>query len=208
MVLPRASASTRNPDVTLPLLRVDDSGYYLEMRVEPDPQESSEVALTRRVPLDDLTESEWVQLQKQYEELDFSVCRHQGLNTVLEKIPDTRIQRLFVALLTFLNPRQVAIVLYLYREAAQQGNGPIVSFRSNELLESLGYTRSEDGGFTARVRSQLNQDLVALHRTELVIAKSLVNGDQLGARYRSRISCGYGIMKLTRTRGANRIRPL
>lgn len=182
MVLPRASASTRNPDVTLPLLRGDDSGYYLEMRVEPDPQESSEVALTRRVPLNDLTKSEWVQLQKQYEELDFSVCRHQGLNKVLEKIPDQRIQRLFVALLTFLNPRQVGIVLYLYKEAAQQGNGPIVSFRSNELLESLGYTRSEDGGFTARVRSQLNQDLVALHRTELVFAKSLVNGDQLGAK--------------------------
>ena len=182
MVLPRAGASVRNPDVQLPILRGDESGYYLEMRIDTDSEEESEVAVTRRVPLDDLSETEWVQLKKQYEKLDLNVCLDRGINKALEKIADTRIQRLFAALLTFLNPRQVAIVLYLYKEAALQNNGPLVSFRSNELLESLGYTRSKDGSFPARVRSQLNQDLVALHRTELVFAKSLIKGEQLGAK--------------------------
>jgi hypothetical protein len=85
-------------------------------------------------------------------------------------------------LLTFLNPRQVAIVLYLYKEAAQQGNSPLVSFRSNDLLESMGYSRAKDGSFTTRSRSQLNQDLVALHRTELVLAQSLKKGNTMGAK--------------------------
>lgn len=73
-------------------------------------------------------------------------------------------------------------MLFLYKEAARQGNGPLVSFRSNDLLESLGYTRAKDGSFTARSRSQLNQDLVALHRTELVLAQSLRKGNAMGAK--------------------------
>ncbi|NEO33171.1 MAG: hypothetical protein F6K36_22650 [Symploca sp. SIO3C6] len=182
MVLPRAGASIRNPDVQLPILRTDANGYYLEMRVDADPEEEGEVAVTRRVLLNNLSESEWAQLKKQYDNLDLNACTDQGLNKALEKISDRRIQRLFVALLTFLNPRQVAIVLFLYKETASRGNSPLVSFRSNDLLESLGYKRTKDGGFTARMRSQLNQDLVALHRTELVFAQSLNKGKQVGAK--------------------------
>ena len=182
MVLPRAGASIRNPDVQLPILKSDGDGYYLEMRVETDPKDISEVALTRRVPLEDLSEEECEELKTQYANLDLEACKDLGIGKGLEKIQDRRIQRLFMALLTFLNPRQVAIVLFLYKEAAKQGNGPIVSFRSNDLLESLGYTRAKDGSFTARSRSQLNQDLVALHRTELVMAQSLRKGNTLGAK--------------------------
>ncbi|NEP53833.1 MAG: hypothetical protein F6K65_35570, partial [Moorea sp. SIO3C2] len=98
------------------------------------------------------------------------------------KISDRRIQRLFMALLTFLNPRQVSIVLHMYKLAAEQENGPFVTFRSNDLLESLGYKRTKDGGFPAKLRSQLNQDLVALHRTELIFAQSLQKEDGVGAK--------------------------
>lgn len=52
MILPRASASLRNPDVQLPLLRSDVDGYYLEMEVKADFKDISEVAVTRRVPLE------------------------------------------------------------------------------------------------------------------------------------------------------------
>lgn len=114
--------------------------------------------------------------------MDFKVCQTQGISKGLEKIEDRRIQRLLIALLTFLNPRQVTIVFYLYRLAALQNNTPLVSFRSNELLDWLGYTRGPDGSFTSRSRSQLNQDLVTLHRTELVIAQSLKRGENLGAK--------------------------
>lgn len=182
MVLPRAGASVSNPDVRLPILRSDDDGYYLEMRVDADAKDTGEVALTRRVLLENLTSEEWEELKKQYESLNLQACTDQGISKGLEKINDRRIQRLFMALLTFLNPRQVAIVLYFYREAAKQDNGPVVHFRSNDLLEALGYTRMQDGSFTARSRSQLNRDLVALHRTELVFAQPLIKGDNIGAK--------------------------
>lgn len=182
MVLPRASASIRNPDVQLPSLRSEGDSYYLEMRIETDPKDIGEVALTRRVLLEDLSEEEWEDLNAHYANLDLEVCKNLGIGKGLEKIQDSRIQRLFMALLTFLNPRQVAVVLFLYKEAAKQGNGPVVSFRSNDLLESLGYTRAKDGSFTARSRSQLNRDLVALHRTELVMAQSLKKGNTIGAK--------------------------
>jgi hypothetical protein len=182
MVLPRAGASIKNPDVQLPILRADADGYYLEMRVNADPENKSEVALTRRVQLDELSVQEWEELKAQYANLNLKVCTEEGISKGLENIQDRRVQRLFKALLTFLNPRQVAIILFLYKEAREQGNGCLVSFRSNNLLESLGYTRAKDGSFTARSRSQLNQDLVALHRTELVFAKSLKKGNTIGAK--------------------------
>jgi hypothetical protein len=182
MVLPRAGASSRNPDAQPPILRADADGYYLEMRVDADSKDPSEVAVTRRIPLDNFSAEEWEKLRIQYANLDLTTCADQGISKALEKIQDRRVQRLFIALLTFLNPRQVTIVLFLYKKAAQQGNNPLVSFRSNELLESMGYKRAQDGSFTTRCRSQLNQDLVALHRTELMVAQSLKKGNAMGAK--------------------------
>jgi hypothetical protein len=182
MVLPRAGASIHNPDVQLPILRSDPDGYYLEMRVEADASDPTEVAVTRRMPLENLSTEEWEELKAQYAKLDFKDCADQGISKGLEKIQDRKIQRLFMALLTFLNPRQVSIVLYLYKQAARQRAGATVSFRSNDLLESLGYTRTKDGGFASKLRSQLNRDLVALHRTELVFAQSLRKGNNVGAK--------------------------
>ncbi len=183
MVLPRAAASLKNPDLQLPILRSDADGYYLEVRVEADPRESSELTLIRRVPLENLSAEAWEDLKAEYAKLDWSVCANQGISKGLEKIQDRKTQRLFVALLTFLNPRQVSIVLYLYKLASQQNNGAIVTFRSNDLLEILGYTRTRDGGFASKLRSQLNRDLVSLHRTELVLAQSFRKGTQnMGAK--------------------------
>lgn len=181
MVLPRAGASINNPDVRLPILRSDGDGYYLEMRVEADTNDAGEVAVIRRVPLEDLTTDEWEELKQQYDSLDLETLAAQGIAKGLEKIQDRKIQRLFMALLTFLNPRQVGIVLYLYKLADEQNNGPVVTFRSNNLLENLGYSRTKGGSFHAKVRSQLNRDLVALHRVELVLAKSLREGNKIGA---------------------------
>lgn len=181
MVLPRVAASVNNPDVRLPILRSDGDGYYLEMRVEADTNDAGEVAVTRRVPLEDLTTDQWEDLKQQYDSLDIETLVDQGISKGLEKIQDRKIQRLFMALLTFLNPRQVGIVLYLYKLAAEQNNGQVVTFRSNNLLENLGYSRAKGGSFHAKVRSQLNRDLVALHRVELVLAKSLREGNKIGA---------------------------
>jgi hypothetical protein len=182
MVLPRAAASVKNPDVQVPMLRSDEDGYYLELRIAADGQEQSEVAVARRVRLEDLSATEWETVKTQYAQLDLKSCADQGLQKSLEKVQDRRVQRLFMALLTFLNPRQISIVLYLYRLAAQQNNGALVTFRSNDLLESLGYKRTKEGGFAAKLRSQLHRDLMALHRTELMMARSLRQSDSVGAK--------------------------
>ncbi|MBC8121438.1 MAG: hypothetical protein H7Y22_06315 [Gemmatimonadaceae bacterium] len=168
--LPRGGATLKNPDAQTPALRRDDRGvWFLEMTFTADPDHPSEIELTRRIPLDNLSEEDWQNLQHWYANLDFKQIIAQGISNGLEKIEDTRVQRLFMSLLTFLNPRQVAVLIYLYRAADEQGSTPQVCFESNELLEALGYSRSNDGRFPAEVRAQLNRDLVALHRMELVI---------------------------------------
>jgi hypothetical protein len=167
-VLPRAGVSLRNPDVRLPVLRDDSEGTFLEMQINADPSDPAGVQMTRRIPLDSLSPEDWEILKTYYENVDFKRCIDRGINNGLEDIADTRVQRLFMALLTFLNPRQVAILIYLYREASHQASHPKVQFRSNDLLEILGYARSNSGCFPSNIRAQLNRDLVTLHRTELV----------------------------------------
>ena len=111
MVMPRAGASVKNPDVQLPILRSDGDGYYMEVRVASDSQDASEVAVTRRVQIEDLSEDEWEDIKSQYASLDLASCADVGLTKVLDKIQDRRLERLVMALLTFLNPRQVSIDL-------------------------------------------------------------------------------------------------
>lgn len=181
MILPSAVTPLKNPDVQMPILRSDATGHYLEMRSEADPASISEIPITRRIPLNDFTQKEWEQLKEEYAKLNFQGMS-EGVSKSLENIKDRRVQRLFLALLTFLNPRQVAVILNLYRLAAQQGNGPEVTFESNDLLEALGYTRTKNGSFDQKTRSLFNQDLVALHRIELVFARSLRgNGNKVDA---------------------------
>lgn len=181
-ILPRAGASVQHPDVNLPVLRSDGDGQYLEMRVDADPDDASEMSLTRRIPLENLSGEEWEELKEQYDNIDLRAYLGDGIKG-LEKIEDRRIQRLTAALLTFLNPRQVSIVFYLYKAAAQQGASPVVSFRANDLLDAMGYRRTEDGGFPSVTRSKLHRDITALHRTELVFAQELRKGDELGAKF-------------------------
>jgi hypothetical protein len=167
--LPRGGATLKNPDAQTPNLRQDDKGvWFLEMTFAADPEHQSEVELTRRIPLDNLSQEDWQSLQHWYANLDFKKIIAQGISNGLDKIDDTKVQRLFMSLLTFLNPRQVAMLIYLYQAADNQGSTPLVKFESNELLEALGYSRSNEKRFPAEVRAQLNRDLVALHRMELV----------------------------------------
>ncbi|MEO0803639.1 MAG: hypothetical protein AAFY57_15360 [Cyanobacteria bacterium J06642_2] len=177
-ILPRAGAYLRNPEVRLPKLRADRDGYFIEIEVQDNPEDPSETKVTRRLPLgEDITEDDWEQIQSQFEHLDFQVIANSGVSKGLEKLKDERLRRLIVTLLTFLNPRQVAILIYLYRAANIQNHGSTVTFKSNDLLESLGYKRGRDGSFHQSERAKLNRDLVSLHRVELLFAESHTQGD-------------------------------
>jgi len=175
-VVIHAGATIRNPDVQPPVVRSDKTGRYIEMLISPDSEELTEqVACIRRISLDDLSVEEWKRLNEQCASLQLRACIDNGLSKELEKIGDERVRRIIYTLLTFLNPRQVALMLYLYREAYRQKSGPRVYIKVNEMLGVLGYTKAGDGGYPAKYRSQLHRDLVALHRTEILIARRQVS---------------------------------
>jgi hypothetical protein len=166
--LHRGGSSVKNRDAQRPQLRQDEDGWFLEMRFEANPEDPEAIELIRRIPLDNPSEEDWKNLQHWYQNLDFQKCISEGISNSLEEIADTKMRRLFLSLLTFLNPRQVAILIYMYKAADIQGKGPNVYFESNDLLKALGYALSNDGRFPSNVRSQINCDLVAMHRMELV----------------------------------------
>jgi hypothetical protein len=169
MLMPRAGVTLRHPDWRSPIVRRTPEGDYLEQRIEGNDEETSEIGLTRRIFLGKLSEVEWATTQTLLAQVDWVNCQRVGVTKGLAHLTDRRWQRLLASLITFLNPRQMVIVLYLYRLAAQQQRST-VTLRSNDLLMALGYKRTPDGGFAAKLRSQLHRDLVALHRTELVYA--------------------------------------
>jgi hypothetical protein len=86
-----------------------------------------------------------------------------------------------MALLTFLTPERFQLSYtstsrHLVRRLVQ-----LFRFVPMTCLNAGGYTRTKDGGFASKLRSQLNR-LVALHRTELVFAQSLRKGNNVGAK--------------------------
>jgi hypothetical protein len=180
-LLPRAGAVLRHPHQGLPQWQAQADGDYLLMRLMAGP-EVSEVEITRRLPLSYLEPGDRLPLITKLQTLDLEPCRTQGLTKGLAPLADRRLKRLLTGLITFLNPRQMAILLYLYRLAHQQ-QSPILTFQANDLLTDLGYSRTADGGYASKLRSQLHCDLVALHRTELVFPSLKAKGGK--ARIRS-----------------------
>lgn len=177
MILPRAAATRRNPDVASMEARETAEGHFLESKVVADESEPTEIELVRRVSLKD--ETDWQQFKDQLEGLELG---NKKLSDALDEISDSRTKRMIMALGTFLDGSQIAIVLYLYRLASQQNNGPHVKFFSNELLDTLGYSRTLLGTHHPDNRSRLHCDLVSLHRTEILFGRTLRRGARLGAK--------------------------
>ncbi len=176
--------SLRNRELRAPLLRLDPSGNFLEMRIESDPQEASEFGLVRRLSLEALSVGEVEDLRSAVDALDWGACVGLGVAQGLAGIETRRWERWLTGLLTFLNPRQMALLIDLYRTAYATGSVGEVSFGSDDLLTQLGYTRTKDGGFASKLRSQIHRDLVALHRTELVYPRSVAVGNFSDAQNR------------------------
>jgi hypothetical protein len=173
----RAGIPLRNPDLRPPLVRIDGDEAFLEMRVEA----GEEMGLVRRILIDRPEVQQSLRLA--LEKMDWETCIHKGLAQGLAQVEGRLSERWLTSLMTFLNPRQLAILLYCARlssarltNAAPGGIGGRVTFNSDDLLVALGYTRTRDGGFASKVRSQVHRDLVTLHRVELVYPQSIVEG--------------------------------
>lgn len=163
-IFPSGNTAVREDLLEKPTLEVIDGKRYLAFRVQdPSPlNDTEQIERLRLFPLDSFTNEDVQKLQDFYQNFDFREVISKGLCKGLEKINDEKIRLVFLSMLTLLNPRQVAILLYLYRKAHQDESGPTVNFFCNDLLDSL-YTRSNEGTFPSNVRGQVNQDLWSLH---------------------------------------------
>lgn len=166
-ILPLAGATFNHPDAPeRPELEQIDGNWNLVFRVR-----RQEGLLTREVarylPLDDFSEGDLQVLQQFYSNLDFRQVIDVGLRKGLSQIENPKVRSSFLSMLTTLNPRHVAILMYLYRTSHEQNNGPLVRFETNDLLNEL-YERSNSRGIhDSNKRGTLRRDLWALHRTEI-----------------------------------------
>jgi hypothetical protein len=168
----RAGIPLRNPNLLSPLVRRDGEGAFLEMRVESSGD--GELGLVRRIAVESLSPEALTTLPIALEQMNWSACVNKGLSQGLAGVQERSQRRWLTSLMTFLNPRQLAILLYCYQQATSASAQ--VTVNSDDLLMALGYTRTKDGGFASKVRSQVHQDLVALHRVELVYPRAIMLG--------------------------------
>ena len=177
----RAGIPLRNSNLRAPLVREEGEGAFLEMRVESNGD--GELGLVRRIAVESLSPEALKTVPIALEQMDWSACVNKGLTQGLAGVEERSQRRWLTSLMTFLNPRQLAILLYCYQQyCCQQGTSASaqVTVNSDELLMALGYTRTKDGGFASKVRSQVHQDLVALHRVELVYPRAIMLGKMAG----------------------------
>lgn len=172
----RAGIPLRNPNLRAPLVREDGEGAFLEMRVESSGD--GELGLVRRIAVESLSPEALTTLPIALEQMDWSACVNKGLSQGLAGVQERSQRRWLTSLMTFLNPRQLAILLYCYQQGTSASAQ--VTVNSDDLLIALGYTRTKDGGFASKVRSQVHQDLVALHRVELVYPRAIMLGKMAG----------------------------
>ncbi len=172
----RAGIPLRNPDLRAPLVRGEGEGAFLEMRVESG--EDGELGLVRRIAIESLSPEALETLPIALDQMHWSACVNKGLAQGLAGVRERSQTRWLTSLMTFLNPRQLAILLYCYQQSTLASSP--VTLNSDDLLVALGYTRTKDGGFASKVRSQVHRDLVALHRVELVYPRAIVLGKVLG----------------------------
>jgi hypothetical protein len=172
----RAGIPLRNPNLLSPLVRRDGEGAFLEMRVESSGD--GELGLVRRIAVESLSPEALTTLPIALEQMNWSACVNKGLSQGLAGVQERSQRRWLTSLMTFLNPRQLAILLYCYQQGTSASAQ--VTVNSDDLLIALGYTRTKDGGFASKVRSQVHQDLVALHRVELVYPRAIMLGKAAG----------------------------
>jgi hypothetical protein len=154
-----ASASASHPNAAdKPTLEQIDGTWFLVFRVrEGSGHQAQEVS--RCVPLDDFSEEDLNTLKQCYSSVDLRRVIDVGLRKGLSELDNPKVRKAFLALLTRINPRHLAELLFLYRLAHEQGNGPTVEFETNDLLDAL-YERSNNGGkHASNVRGLVRRDI-------------------------------------------------
>ena len=111
----RAGIPLRNPDLRAPLIRGEGEGAFLEMRVESSGD--GELGLVRRIAIESLSPEALEIMPIALDQMDWWACVNKGLAQGLAGVQDRSQTRWLTSLMTFLNPRQLAILLYCYQQS-------------------------------------------------------------------------------------------
>jgi hypothetical protein len=172
-IMSRVSQPIKNRDAQVPRVEREGTQLYLEISYNTDPGEESEVNFSRAYVFEDVHPDKEAYIREQLASMDFDKARTEGIIVGIEKIQDKAIQGMVYELLNFLEDRQKKILLYLYREAAAQSDGPMVTIDTNDLMAALNYSKSNNGYFASSDRQRLSQDLATLENVKITIGKPL-----------------------------------
>jgi hypothetical protein len=144
--------------------------HYLDMLVtESDGEQTSRVGFL----LENVSDEDVEELRQQTELIDLEKIRKHGAGAGLKKITNEVFKKMITELLNCLDDRQQKELLYFYREATRQGTGPMVTIDTKDLMETLGFSRSNNGYFSSSDRMSIMQDLKTLENARVLIGTNV-----------------------------------
>lgn len=184
-IMATAGAPLKDSLVDLPSLESGADGQYnIVVRVRGGLyQDSDGLGLERRYQIGRLEDEEFdfvqTSVKSAIQETEFraypqKVIKSLGNNDLEqpESAESRRLKRIMRGVSQFCGPRNMETVYLLYKAAYEQGTQtPLINTR--ELLAAKGYQRREDiRDYDANISSQLAQEIVSMHRTEIVFQAS------------------------------------
>jgi hypothetical protein len=163
------SRTAMEPEAAMLSLTSDQDSKYIELSRRMIPDGESKQEYLSRIPIRDLSVEQWNALTEEFARFKMQAMAENGLEDLAEKITNDSNRFAIYTLLSFCSLSQFRITMELHRRAAETKSGSRLSFKTNDVLESLGYSRSSDGHFPAKFRAQFHRNLMALHSTEVLI---------------------------------------
>lgn len=184
-IMATTGAPFKDSLVDLPSLESGADGQYnIVVRVRGSLYHDNDgLSLERRYQLGRLEDEEFDFIQSNIEsavrENDFRSYPQKVINALdnsaieqLENAESRRLKRIMLGVSQFCGPRNMETVYLLYKAAYEQGTRtPLIDTR--ELLAAKGYQRREAiRDYDPNISSQLAQEIVSMHRTEIVFQAS------------------------------------
>ncbi len=180
-ILATAGASFKDPLVDLPIIESGADGQCnIVVRVQGGLyQDNDGLELERRYQLGKLEDEEVDFIQSNVissvQNSEFRAHTQKVIKALGENDPDKhrsaeirRLQRILLGVSQFCGPRNLETIYLIYKAAYEQGTQiPLIDTR--QLLEAKGYKRREDiRDYDPNISNQLAQEIVSMHRTEIV----------------------------------------
>lgn len=180
-IMATAGAPLKDSSVDLPILESGPDGQFtIVVRVRGGLyQDDDGLDLERRYQIGMLEDEEFDFIQSNFESAITQTEFRSHPQKVIDNLgnsdlvqPDSaesrRLKRIMRGISQFCGPRNMETVYWLYKAASEQGTQtPLIDTRA--LLAAKGYQRREDiRDYDPNISSQLAQEIISMHRTEIV----------------------------------------